>query len=224
MSKINDFSKISSCLSSLSTEEKKLISENIIELKYKKGENICKQESFSSCIVFINKGFAKVYIEHKEKNFILNISHKGDFIGLSSLFYSNTFMYSVASIEDCYISSINKNIFTQIISQNAKFASEIMSILNNDTSMYFERFISLTQKQLHGRIADAILHLSNEVYKSVKFNFSLSRRDFAEFTGMSTESAIRILKEFHNDRIINLEGKTMEIISMELLLKLSELG
>jgi CRP/FNR family transcriptional regulator len=118
----------------------------------------------------------------------------------------------------------NKNIFTQIINQNAKFASEIMSILNNQTSMYFERFISLTQKQLHGRIADAILHLYKEVYKSKKFNFSLSRRDFAEFTGMSTESAIRILKEFHNDRIINLEGKTMEIISMELLLKLSELG
>jgi CRP-like cAMP-binding protein len=109
MSKTNDFSKISSCLNSLNNEEKKLITENIIELKYKKGENICKQGSFSSCIVYINRGFAKRYIEHKEKNFILNISRNGDFIGLSSLFYSDTFMYSAAGIEDCYVSSKQKH-------------------------------------------------------------------------------------------------------------------
>ena len=220
----NNITEIKSCFNSLSKEETKLITDNIIELKYKKGENICKQGAFASYIVFINKGFAKRFIEHKNKNLILNISYAGDFIGLSTLFYSKTFLYSVASVEDCYVSSINKDIFTQIINKNAKFAGELISILNNHTSMYFERFISLTQKQLHGRIADAILHLSKDVYKSEKFNFSLSRRDFAEFTGMSTESAIRILKEFHNDRIINLSGKTIEITSMELLLKLSELG
>ncbi|RLD63661.1 MAG: hypothetical protein DRJ01_03150 [Bacteroidetes bacterium] len=224
MERTNIFSKLESKTVSLSNEEKIIIENNIIELKYKKGENICKQGAFASCVVFINSGFVKRYIEHKDKNLILSISHAGDFIGLSTLFYSNTFLYSASSIEDCYVSSINKDIFIQLINKNPKFAGEILSILNNHTSLYFERFISLTQKQLHGRIADAILHLSRDVYNSTTFNFSLSRRDFAEFTGMSTESAIRILKEFHNDRIINLEGKTIEIISMELLQKLSELG
>ncbi|MCK5823205.1 MAG: Crp/Fnr family transcriptional regulator [Bacteroidales bacterium] len=224
MQNTNIFSKIESKITSLSNGEKKIITENIIELKYKKGENICKQGAFSSFVVFINSGFVKRYIEHKDKNLILSISHAGDFIGLSTLFHSKTFMYSATSIEDCHISSINKEIFIQLINKNAKFAGEILSILNSHTSLYFERFISLTQKQLHGRIADAILHLYKDVYKNEKFNFSLSRRDFAEFTGMSTESAIRILKEFHNDRIINLEGKTIEITSMELLEKLSELG
>jgi CRP/FNR family transcriptional regulator len=41
---------------------------------------------------------------------------------------------------------------------------------------------------------------------------------------MSTESAIRILKEFHNDKIVNIDGKMMEVISFPLLERLSEVG
>lgn len=224
MSTINNITEILSRFSSLSKKEKKIISDNIIELKYKKGENICKQGAFASYISFINKGYAKRFIEHRDKNLILNIIGNGSFVGLSTLFYSKTFLYSVTSIEDCNVSTINIDVFTNIINENSKFAAEIIQILNTNTSDCFDRFISLTQKQSHGRIADAILYLSKDVFFSEKFDFSLSRRDFAEFTGISTESAIRILKEFHNDRIINLNGKTLEITSMEILLKLSELG
>ncbi len=41
---------------------------------------------------------------------------------------------------------------------------------------------------------------------------------------MSTESAIRILKEFHNDKIVDIEGKELKIISQKLLERLSEVG
>ena len=77
---------------------------------------------------------------------------------------------------------------------------------------------------MHGRLADAILHLSREVYKSESFELKLSRKDIADFTGMSTESAIRILKEFHNDKIIDLDGKKLKINSFQILEKLSEIG
>ena len=46
----------------------------------------------------------------------------------------------------------------------------------------------------------------------------------ADFCGMSTESAIRILKEFHNDKIISIEGKNVKILSKQLLESLSEFG
>jgi len=111
-----------------------------------------------------------------------------------------------------------------LISNNSDFAQKIIAHLNANTTQYFERIISLTQKQLHGRIADAILHLSRVIYKSDKFNMLLTRRDLAEFCGMSTESAIRILKEFHNDKIVNIEGKNLEVISYQLLERLSEVG
>jgi len=200
------------------------IAANQVQLNYNKGEILCKQGGFATHILFLSSGLIKVYKEHHDKILILKIVKPGDFIGLSSLFNKETFDYSAASIDSSKVFSININSLKLLIKESPEFAERIIRRLNTNTSQYFERIISLTQKQLHGRIADAIIHLSRDIYQSEKFNMLLTRRDLAEFCGMSTESAIRILKEFHNDKIVNLEGKNLEIKSFKLLERLSEVG
>lgn len=200
------------------------ISSNQVQLNYNKNEILCKQGGFATHVLFLTEGLVKVYKEHHDKNLILKFARPGEFIGLSSLFNKEVFNYSAASIDSSKIFSININTIKLIVKENPEFAQRIISQLNQNTTQYFERIISLTQKQLHGRIADAILHLSREIYKADRFNMLLTRRDLAEFCGMSTESAIRILKEFHNDKIVNLEGKNLEVKSYQLLERLSEVG
>lgn len=217
-------SKQLSCFDKLSKEELKTLNDNRLEIKYKKGEIIYKQGGFAYNILHIAEGSAKLYVEHNDKILILSLLNENDLIGLHSLFHTNILEYSAACLEDSYICSISISVFSKIIKENNEFAASIISILNKDTSHYYNRIISLTQKQLHGRLADAILHLSREFYKSDKIVLKLSRKDIADFTGMSTESAIRILKEFHNDKIIDLEGKKLKINSYQILEKLSEIG
>jgi len=53
---------------------------------------------------------------------------------------------------------------------------------------------------------------------------SLSRKDLAEYTGMSVISVIRILKDFNNDGIIKSTGKIIEIIDINRLSRISESG
>lgn len=211
-------------LENLTDEQIDKILENQVNLNYNKGEILCKQGGFASHIIFLSEGLVKIYKEHNDKNLILKIVNPGEFIGLSSLFNKNTFDYSAATIDASKVYSINADIIKSLIKNNADFAEKVITLLNQNTTQYFERIISLTQKQLHGRIADAILHLARDVYKKDSFNMLLTRRDMAEFCGMSTESAIRILKEFHNDKIIKLEGKKLDVISYSLLERLSEVG
>jgi CRP/FNR family transcriptional regulator len=52
----------------------------------------------------------------------------------------------------------------------------------------------------------------------------LSRQDISEFSGMSKDSAIRILKEFENEGIIQATGKNISIIKMNLLKEISIKG
>lgn len=198
--------------------------DNQVNLNYNKGEILGKQGGFASHIIFLSKGLVKIYKEHNDKNLILKIVTPGEFIGLSSLYNTGILDYSIASIDNSKVYSIQSDIVKYLIRENTGFAEKIIGQINQNTSQYFERIISLTQKQLHGRIADAILHLSKEIYKSDTFNMLLTRRDLADFCGMSTESAIRILKEFHNDKIVNIEGKNMQVISYQLLERLSEVG
>ncbi len=211
-------------LDDLSDELLQKIALSQVKLNYNKNEILCKQGGFASQIIFLTKGLLKVYKEHNDKNLILKFTQPGEFIGLSSLYNNGIFNYSAAAIEGATVYSIDTQILSEIIKESSHFGQKIIEQVNKNQVQFFNRLISLTQKQLHGRISDAILHLSRDVYKSDKFNMLITRKDLADFCGMSTESAIRILKEFHNDKIVKIDGKNLEIISYQLLERLSEVG
>jgi CRP/FNR family transcriptional regulator, polysaccharide utilization system transcription regulator len=116
------------------------------------------------------------------------------------------------------------SLFKQLLNKNAAFSAKIINVLNENTLQIYGRFFSLTRKQMHGRMADILLCLSQRVFQNESFNLSLSRGDLAELTGMSNESVIRILKEFKTDKLISEKGKTFEILDFKTLSKISELG
>jgi CRP/FNR family transcriptional regulator len=92
------------------------------------------------------------------------------------------------------------------------------------TIFNFEQFISLTQKQMNGRIADALFYLSDQIYGSNPFEMTISRQDLADLSGMSKESAIRILKEFKDEGILTVNGNILHILNPQQLKKISETG
>ncbi|MFH1296815.1 MAG: helix-turn-helix domain-containing protein [Bacteroidota bacterium] len=46
----------------------------------------------------------------------------------------------------------------------------------------------------------------------------------AELSGLSSETVIRMLKKFHDDKLIRLEGKNFRILDYERLKQISEKG
>jgi CRP/FNR family transcriptional regulator len=214
-----------SCFDLLTPEELALIEGNQVILNYNKGETICKQGSQATNIIILQKGLVKAYLEGNPKNLILTIIPSGQLIGLPSIFDGNNqFLYSVTTYVDSKVKMINIDIVKQVISQNAGFASRIINILNEGTAQNYGRFFSLMQKQLHGRMADILLCLSQRIFKSKSFNLPLSRNDLGELTGMSTESVIRIFKDFKESKLIRVQGKTIELLDTEKLVMISEKG
>jgi len=208
----------------LKEEELDVMNRNRIQLSFKKGEIINKQGAFASNIFFIIKGIVKTYIENGNSNLIISIVPAGSLIGLQSISVDNVFHCSTKALIDTDIYSYDINVVKNLMNQNALFSSEIADIINNNMVMLYDRFFSLTQKQLHGRLADILLCLSHKTYRSLDFELSMSRKDLAELTGMSTESAIRILKDFKDDRIIEITGKRLKILELEKMKRISATG
>ena len=73
-------------------------------------------------------------------------------------------------------------------------------------------------------MADVLICLAQKIYQSNPFHTSLSRQDLADMSGMTKESAIRILKTFKDDQLINTEGNTIEILNMAMLETISRNG
>ena len=172
----------------------------------------------------LKEGRAKIVHESRIRNLLLEIVLPGDFLQLQSLFDESTFRYSAIAIEKVVVWLIDKNIISKLIRENSDFAVEIIKLINLNKLDIIDRFTCLTQKQAHGRMADAMLYLSEKVYKNQIFDLTLSRKDLAEFTAMSTETVVRILTEFKNDGLLKITGKKFDLHSPGLLKRLSEVG
>ncbi|MCF8378539.1 MAG: Crp/Fnr family transcriptional regulator [Bacteroidales bacterium] len=216
--------KKSSCFNILRKADHKFIDANRLEIKFKKGEIICKQGAFASNIMFIYSGLVKSYLEtENDKHVVLNILPAEKMIGLSALFGNNVFLHSASAVEDCVICSIDIKTFENYCNSNGAFASEVIKTLNSFCTENYDRYICITQKQMDGRLADALLYLTNNIYKNRSFSMTLSRNDLAEMANMSPESITRILTKFKKDKLIKITGKQYEIKNYERLLKISQL-
>lgn len=215
----------SSCFKELSEEELIQIDKGRFEVTFKKGEIICKQGMLASHLIYIKKGFVKLYIEGgNNKNIILTIEKEGYLIGLQSLFGNNIFQYTAVAYENTCVCLFDISVISNIIEKNSRFSTKLIARLNENTIRGYGRLFCLTQKQSSGRLADILLCLSDRLYKNNSFEMALSRKDLAEITVMSVESLSRVIKDFKDDGIISLNGRHLEIKDRERLERICENG
>jgi len=77
---------------------------------------------------------------------------------------------------------------------------------------------------LHGRLADILLCLTRKIFTSESFDLSISRSDLSDLTSMSTESVIRILKDFKDDKIIDMNNESVTLPDLPRLESISVKG
>jgi CRP/FNR family transcriptional regulator len=94
----------------------------------------------------------------------------------------------------------------------------------NALAPVYNRLIYLTQKQMPGRMADALLYLFDEIYQQPRFPMILSRFDLADLSAMSRESAVKILRDFQKEGLIRISDHEMELVDEEALRKISRIG
>ncbi len=213
-----------SCFNTLTPEEQKLVEANKKEITYYKGETIFKQGTHTNDILFLNSGLVKLSMQNGEKHLIISLKPKNHFIGFETFRNNHANPYTVTALKDSIVCLISKDVISQLINQNKSFATEVFRVTSANTMLTYSRLFSLTQKQLHGRLADILLCLSTKIFGSDKFELPLSRKDLAALTSMAPESVIRILKDFKTDNIIKTSGKFIEIKNRKLLEKISAVG
>ncbi len=213
------------CFEKLTSEQQDFLNANSVTIKYRKGEMICKQGGFVSHVMYMEKGLAKVFLENGSNTLVLRIIPDGSFLGLASISESHSnFPYSAMSYVESEIRQIDVNAFRKLMEQNSSFMKEIVDILSANSIQIYGRFFCLTYKQAFGRLADILLCLSDRIFKNAEFDLPLSRKELAELSGMSSETVIRMLKEFNEEGLIKIDGKAIEVLDYQRLKKISDTG
>lgn len=200
------------CFQSLSPQEVELVRASKTQILFRKGDNLTKQGAFASYVLFIIKGLAKQYIEgDSNKSYNLNIIKTGEFVGLSSVFSNNIFNYSSVAITDCQVFLIEKEAIAKIVKQNGSFGLDIIKRYCSQNINLFDSLRKVLYKQMNGRMADTLLAIDALKGEYPEIFQLLSRKDIADFSGISTESAVKLLKSFEKDGLIELNEKDIVI-------------
>ncbi len=214
----------SSAAKVLNTQELDQLEHNCSQVQFRKGDVIFKQGAFSSNIIYVRSGLVKLHMTGPVEEQIIKITTAPSYLGVPTTFGEKINQYSATAIENTTVCFIDIDIFKNFILLNGKFAYEIIVELCRNEVSSFQRCINRTQKHIHGRIADALLFFSNQVYGNSEFLLPLSRLELGYFINTSRESVCRILNEFSDTGIIKLKGKRIKITDQELLEVISQNG
>ncbi len=210
----------------LSEKELQRVSDNRHEADFKKGEIIYKKGTHTLSAIFIAKGVVKLYNEedNNNKGLILALGKQGNFISGPGMFIDSLHHFSASAITDVKACFIKAEFIKQLINQNPSFAQGYIKVISQKQLDIYNKMSNLLKKKMHGRLAEGILWLANELDVEDEFELSLSRKELGEMTGMVKENVVRILKEFTNENIIILEGHNLKILNKQRLEMISIKG
>ena len=114
----------------LTEEQMFKVDEHRVELSFKKGELLSKQGMLLSQIIYIKKGFAKLYMEQDGELVILGIAQPGTFVGIQALYGETVFPFSVEAMTDTEVCMKDINVFRELVLENSEFSREIIEVLN----------------------------------------------------------------------------------------------
>ena len=202
---------------------------DICEIKREKsfvaGERIIKEGEVISEFIYMKEGLVKLSkITGNSKEQILSFSKPFDFVSLLSVFSSDTYKYSVTALKNTTVCIMDLRVVKNFAKLNALFAMDLMSKISEATDKIILDNLEIKRKNLKGRVAHLLLYFANSVFSSMEFELPVSRKEIADYIGMTTENVIRALSEFRKDRIIKIYGKDIQIVDMKRLGTISELG
>ncbi len=213
------------CFQMLLPEEAEVVRASKTQVLFRKDDNLTKQGAFASYVLFIISGFVKQYLEGDgTRSYNLRIIKPGEFIGLSSVFSGNTFTYSSVAITDCQVFLVEKDAIAKVAKENGKFGFQIIKRYCEQNTNLLGTVRSLMYKQMNGRLAETLLYIDTIRADKAEIFQLLSRKDLADFAGISTESTVKLLKIFEKDGLIELHEKDIKLVNNEALTEISRKG
>lgn len=206
-----------------SIEPLKKLSEKRDTSLFKKKQNIYQEGSLPKSVFFVKKGKVKTYKTNEMgKELINGLYNEGDFFGYLALLEDGKYSDSAEALEDSEISAVPKEDFFALVYKSPEVSRKFISILSNNIIDREEQLVKLAYNSVRKRVAEALITLYNKYKKEKeeKFSIAISREDLANLVGTATETVIRTLSDFKDEKLIEVSGGTIAVINPEKLSKM----
>jgi CRP-like cAMP-binding protein len=108
-----------------------------------------------------------------------------------------------------------KKEFEELLSNSKEVAKKFINLLAKNIADKENHLISIAYNSLRKKVADALVVLKNKYHNQQEENFKIdiSRENLANIAGTATESLIRTLSDFKNEKLIDIKEGHITIIN-----------
>ncbi len=209
--------RVSSIFCSLEKDEIESLHENKGCTTYKKGQIIFSQGAMPHGIYIVYTGKVKLHqLAENGREQIVRMAKPGDIIGYRSLLSGDHYTSTSETIEESNICFIPKKLFWNFMNTNQDVSIQLMKLLSSDLKKAEHAITNIAQKPVKERLAEALLFIKKTYgYEadSTTISVTLTREEIANIVGTATETAIRLLSDLKNEKIIAFVGKRIKILN-----------
>ena len=193
---------------------------------YKKGSIIYREGSRLTGFYCITKGILKIFktgIDGKEQ--IIRFAKKGDIIAYRSLLSQELACTTAKVIEETVLCHIPYQTLLYLIQNNWQFSHHMLQIVCRELREANSYITDIAQKTVRERLAEVLLLLKDNfnLDSTNTLQISLTREELANMVGTATESVIRLLSEFKQDKMIDLQGRKIKFLDVAKLTRVANL-
>jgi len=223
-SKQEVFADFLSHFPSLSENDQRLLfNESLIKF-YDKGENLYFQDDKLFGSYYIYSGIIKIYQTGSEgKEQIIRFSNSKELIAFRSVINQELACTSAKAIVESLMLYIPSKLLIKLLKSNSEFAFQMIRIVCSELGESNGYITDIAQKSVKRRLAEILVKLTNSfgLDNEMILKLSISREELANIVGTATETVIRIMKEFKNEKIIESRGRKLLILNLDRLKEIS---
>ena len=207
--------------SSLKEEELEALKKVTHTKNFPKDKIILLEDEEGDTLFIILSGQVKVTsFSESGKEVILSLLGANDFFGDLSLLDGKPRSASVISIEDSRIQLIRRSDFYQLLQEYPTIALKLLEGLALRLRKADERIESLALLDVTGRVAGILLQFAEErglvTGKIVVIKSRPTHQELANMVGTTRESVTRALKQLEQKKYIQMSGKDVTILDVDL--------
>lgn len=183
---------------------------------YKKKQIIYNEGNHPARLFYIQKGKVKTFkINEDGKELTVGLFTEGDFLGYHALLEKSVYRENAEAMDETEIAIIPKEEFESLLYNNPEVTKKFIELLAKNVTEKEQQLLALAYNSLRKRVADALLILQTKYQKNneEQFSINLSREDLAQIAGTATESLIRTLSDFKNEKLVDIKNGNIIILN-----------
>ena len=210
--------KDNTLFSDLTDEQLEVFKEAVKTSLHKKRDVIFVEGDPCPGFYVVKSGRVKLLKTSRDgKEQIIKILQPGELLGMETFYDGKRYGNTAMAMDDCEICFIEKRTFFDIIGRHPTIAKKIIIALSKELDNAYSKIGTMGLLNAKEKMAHLLYTLGKDYGSNengrIKLNLSLSRLEIAELLGITQETAIRLLKSFKDEGIIEIKRKEIIIKS-----------